>query len=78
MRYIDILPDLVYSYNFSVHRSIQIRPADVTTKNEKKIWHTLYDRSSPKNVKYKFKIGDQVIISKIKRKFEKRVLAKFL
>ena len=31
---IDILPDLVYSYNFSVHRSIKIKPADVTTKNE--------------------------------------------
>ena len=64
MRYIDILPDLVYSYNFSIHRSIKIRP-------EKKIWHTLYDHSSPKNVKYKFKIGDQVRISKIKRQFEK-------
>ena len=77
MRYIDILPDLVYSYNFSVHRSIKIRPADVTTKNEKKIWHTLYDHSPPKNVKYKFKIGDQVRISKIKRKFEKGYLPNF-
>ena len=72
IRYIDILPDLVYSYNFSVHCSIKIRPADVTTKNEKKIWHTLYDHSSPKNVKYyKFKIGYQVRIRKKKRKFEK-------
>ena len=69
MRYIDILPDLVYSYNFSIHRSIKTRPADVTTKNEKKIWHTLYDHSSSKNVK--FKIGNQVRISKIK--FELRI-----
>ena len=52
-------------------------PADVTTKNEKKIWHTLYHHSSPKNVKYKFKIGDQVRISKIKRKFEKGYLPNF-
>ena len=35
MGYIDILPDLVYSYNFSIHRSIKIRPADVTTKKRK-------------------------------------------
>ena len=77
MRYIDILPDLVYSYNFSVHRSIKIKPADVITKNEKKIWHTLYDYSSSKNVKYKFEIGDQVRISKIKRKFEKGYFPNF-
>ena len=51
MRYIDILPDLVYFYNFSVHRSIKIKPADVITKNEKKIWHTLYDYSSSKKYK---------------------------
>jgi transposase InsO family protein len=71
LRYIDVLSDLVFSYNHSVHRSIKTKPANVTVENEKKIWHTLYDHSSLKNVKYKFKIGDQVRISKIKRKFEK-------
>ena len=29
MRHIDILPDLVYSYNHTVHRSIKMRPTDV-------------------------------------------------
>ena len=37
----------------------------------------MYDHSSPKNVKYKFKIHDQVRISKIKRKFEKGYLPNF-
>ena len=77
-RYIDMLPDLVYSYNHSVHRSIKTKPADVTVNNEKKVWHTLYDDDdNVKKVKYKFKIGDQVRISKIKRKFEKGYLPNF-
>ena len=37
----------------------------------------MYDHSSSKKVKYKFKIGDQVGISKIKRKFEKGYLPNF-
>ena len=78
MRYIDVLPELVYSYNHSVHRSIKARPVDVTADNETKIWHTLYDdHDVVKNVKYKFKIGDQVRISKVKRTFEKGYLPNF-
>ena len=78
MRYIDVLPELVYSYNHSVHRSIKARPVDVTAENETKIWHTLHDdHDVVKNVKYKFKIGDQVRISKVKRTFEKGYLPNF-
>ncbi|CAB4015869.1 uncharacterized transposon-derived [Paramuricea clavata] len=39
MRYLDMLPDLVYSYNHSVHRSIKTKPAEVTAENVKKVWH---------------------------------------
>jgi transposase InsO family protein len=78
MRYVDMLPDMVYSYNHSVHRSIKTNPVDVTAENEKKVWHTLYDvHNIVKNVKYKFKIGDQVRISKMKRTFEKGYLPNF-
>ena len=78
MRYIDMLPGLVYSYNHSVHRSIKMKPTDVTADNEKQVWRTLYDHNDDvKHVKYKFKIGDQVRISKIKRKFEKGYLPNF-
>ena len=41
MRYIDRLPDLVYWYNHTVHHSIKRKPVDVTTDNEKQVWHTL-------------------------------------
>ena len=65
MRYIDMLPDLVYSYNHTIRRSIKKTPEDVTVDNEKQVWHTLYDdRDEVKHVKYKFNIGDQVTISK--------------
>ncbi|CAB3983041.1 Hypothetical predicted protein [Paramuricea clavata] len=78
MRYVDILPNLVYSYNHSVHRSIRTRPVDVTAGNEKEVWHTLYDEHSvAKNEKYKFRISDQVRISKMKRTFEKGYLPNF-
>ena len=77
MRYVDMLPDMVHSYNHSVNRSIKTKPVDVTAENEKKVWHTLYDHDPVKNVKYKFKIGDQVRISKMKRTFEKGYLPNF-
>ena len=79
MRYLNILPDLVYSYNHSEHRSIGRPPALVNSENEGEVFRTLYrnvlDNVQP--VKYKFKIGDQVRISKIKRKFEKGYLPNY-
>jgi hypothetical protein len=79
MRYVDMLPDLVYSYNNSQHRSIKTKPALVNAENEDDVFHTLYGRvfDNVQPVKYKFKIGDLVRISKIKRKFEKGYLPNF-
>jgi hypothetical protein len=45
--------------------------------NEKKVCHTLYDHIATGQKKYKFKIDDQVRISKIKQKFEKGCLPNF-
>ena len=63
----------------SVHRSIKTKPALVKRVNEDKVWHTLYDSdiNDFHHVKYKFKIGDQVRISKIKRTFGKGYLPNF-
>ena len=51
-------------------------PVNVTIENEQEVWHTLYGDcpSCKKRVKYKFFIGDQVRISKMKHKFEKGYL----
>ena len=79
MRYIDMLPDLVYSYNHSLHRSIKAKPALVNAGNEDEVFHRLYGSvfDSVHPAKYKFKTGDQVRISNIKRKFEKGYLPNF-
>ena len=53
MRYVDMLPDMVpdmvHSYYRSFHHSIKTKSVDVTTENEKKVWHTLYDHDPVKN-----------------------------
>ena len=78
MRYIEVLQDLVDSYNRSKHQSIQKKPINVTQKNEREVWHTLYgEREKEGPVKYKFEVGDQVRISKMKRTFEKGYLPNF-
>ena len=78
MRYIEVLQDLVDLYNRSKHRSIQKKPINVTQNNEREVWHTLYgEREKEGPVKYKFEVGDQVRISKMKRTFEKGYLPNF-
>ena len=62
-----MLHGLVYSYNQIEHCSIGKQPALVKLENEDKVFHNLYHVSdNVQPVKYKFKIGDQVRISKIK------------
>ena len=78
LRYID-MSDLIFADNYSIHRSIKTKPALVNHENEDRIWHVLYDDDIVDlcPVNYKFKINDQVRISKIKWKFEKEYLLKF-
>ena len=72
-RYIDVLPKLVWSYNHSVHRSIKMRPADVTWENAQQVWHTLYDGmiGRRRQAVPAFKVGDKVRITKAKGTFQK-------
>ena len=74
-RYIDILQDLLYSYNNSYHRTIKTRPVNVTKENETEIWKNTYhyDRNevNPTDISFKFKEGDLVRISKSKKFFDK-------
>ncbi len=47
-------------------------PSDVNEKNEKKIWHKMYDNPiDSKSISFKFKVGDLVRISKAKSIFQK-------
>lgn len=72
-RYIDVIDQLVYSYNHTWHRSIKTDPASVTERNEQTIWHTLYGQRTPipKPPRSDLKVGDTVRISREKMHFEK-------
>ncbi|GFX10655.1 putative uncharacterized transposon-derived protein F54H12.3 [Trichonephila clavipes] len=68
--YIDVLGKLVYSYNYTWHRSIRMEPSSVSEGNQTQVWLTLYGQSL-KESKSIFKVGDTVRISREKLNFEK-------
>ena len=72
LRYIDVLQDIVDSYNNTYHRSIGRSPATVSLLNVGQVRSKLYgkiERSKPK--RFKFKVGDHVRLSLRKRLFKK-------
>ena len=73
LKYVDILPELLESYNRSYHRSIRRAPLSVNKSNEEETWMTLYG-NQPTKRGYSFKVADQVRISKTKGLFEKGYL----
>ena len=73
LRYLDVLPDVVYAYNHSFHRSIQRAPIEVNTKNQEDVWQCLYGGGEPTK-RTKLKVGDRVRISKARRVFKKGYL----
>ena len=63
--YFDVLDDIVNKYNNKVHRTIKMKPIDVTD-------NTYLDSKKEVNDKDpKFKVGDHVRISKYKNIFAK-------
>lgn len=72
-KWIDKLSDLLSSYNNKKHRTINMRPNDVTSKNETQVLQKLKinDYNIKKTKKQKFNINDKVRVSKIKNVFEK-------
>ena len=63
--YFDVLDDTVDKYNNTVHRSIKMKPIDVTSDS-----YAEYNKESTVT-KPKFKVGDRVRISKYQNIFAK-------
>ena len=63
--YVDLLDDIVNKYNDKVHRTIKMKPIDVTDD----FFAEYYKESNKKDPK--FKVGDHVRISKYKNIFAK-------
>ena len=71
-KWIDKISELVSNYNNTVHRTIKMKPNQVTSKNAKDLYDEIYRKNSLRmRVKSKFRVGDYVRISKYKHVFEK-------
>ena len=69
-KFLDVLPQLVNSYNMSFHRTIGMPPHSVNKTNENKVWMKIYGKAKAKATQ-SFAEGDTVRLSKLKRTFEK-------
>ena len=74
--YINILPEIITKYNNTYHRSIKCTPSDARKpSNYQHVFNALYNvdnlYTNSLRPRPQFKIGDQVRISKLKKKFEK-------
>lgn len=68
----DILPKLLNEYNNKVHSTIKMTPKDASKKkNEDKVFENIYSEKHTKQKPAKYKKGDKVRLSKIKKTFEK-------
>lgn len=73
LRYVDVLQNLVKSYNSTIHSSLNgLAPNQITAKNEKKVWKQQYGEYLKKGGnKGPFQSGDKVILSKLRKTFDK-------
>ena len=62
--YIDVLQDLIHSYNHTFHDTLRGRPVDVNRDNADRLFYHLYERVSPEDLKRKEKQEEQVPIKK--------------
>jgi hypothetical protein len=72
-KYIDVLQNLVYAYNNRWHRSIKLKPSEVTEDNEKFAYQNLYGPKTLKNIFMHQNSGKQLQIpigSTVRRTYE--------
>ena len=72
-KWTNILQDAVHAYNHSIHRTIGMRPVDVSPANVSEIRQRL-SSGGTSTERSPFKVGDHVRISKVKSVFEKGYL----
>lgn len=58
--YYDIIDDIIENYNNCYHRSIKLKPSQVSAQNEDIVWDTLYGSVYINVIEFKFQVGDIV------------------
>jgi hypothetical protein len=81
-RYVDVLQNVVRSYNGTVHRSLGVAPRVVTKDNEDEIRLQQYllrtkIRKLPKKKRFRYKVRDVVRISHVRSVFEREYSQKW-
>ena len=69
-QWIDLIPKLINKYNDKIHRSIGMKPNEVSKKNSDVVFKRLMHKYIPSKIA-KYKVGDSVRISKYKHIFDK-------
>lgn len=71
-RYVDVLDEIIDSYNNTYHRTINTTPNNVSKANEATIWARMYrDGNLNGCSNFKLRIGDHVRIKMSRRPFQK-------
>lgn len=79
-RYIDVLPQIVHSYNHTTHRSLGRSPASITKDNEGESrlqQYLLRSKRSQRNRPYRFKEGQTVRLSHVRSVFDREYSQKW-
>ena len=76
-RWVEVLPQLINTYNSRYHRSIGCSPDSVTSANEQEVYRRLYGKKKRDRWGKLLKVGDLVRISKKRHVFEKGYLPQF-
>lgn len=78
-KFVNRIKEIEHLYNTSYHRSIKCRPIDVVPAKQSEVYKNLYGHlTDTKDLRAEiFKVGDIVLISKVKKIFDKGVAANF-
>lgn len=80
-RYVDVLSDLVTSYNNTYHKTIKMTPSQVNDTNIIEVYNNISDSQIIRTGRYKkkpkLKVGDYVRITKGKGQFEKGYISNY-
>ena len=76
-RYVEVLPEIVDSYNHSIHTSTGYTPVNVNSSNREEVWINLYEKYPHANKPRKYAVGDKVRVSRLMGRFEKSYLPNF-
>jgi transposase InsO family protein len=73
-KYVDVIQDMVHSYNHTYHRTIGRSPASVNKDNETTVLKRMYGDEVPTTISPRLRPGDKVRISKTRHTFDKGYL----